>query len=447
MALDEEPKASLPEVPLLDTLFELMPRLSWSSEQLRAYQCHALTQVLQHASRYSTFHRERLADVDLESVTIEQLDGLPTMTKRDLMTNWDDVTTIDRLTLAAARAHLEQLDHDGFTALDDEYLVLTTGGSTGEPAIFCWSLEEMARFGASSLRWSAAQGQGPPTRPAWVAAGSPRHPSHLAALMTGATLVPIDQPLAMIVEQLNAAQPDALSTVCSLLPLLTEEARHGRLHTSFERINVFGDVLDRAAAMEALEVFGVEPTEGYPTTDVGYIAQQAPGESGLYLNEDLLLVETVDENDRPVPPGSIADHLLVTSLHQRTTPLIRYRIEDRVIVDPEPGRYPAYRRLESIDGRSDEVFRYGELAIHPHVFRTALGRQLEIVDYEVTQRPRGALVRVVASGSIDRDGLHAELVDRLRRAGLPSPDVEIAVVDEIPRTAVGKRRRFIPCSG
>jgi phenylacetate-coenzyme A ligase PaaK-like adenylate-forming protein len=161
-------------------------------------------------------------------------------------------------------------------------------------------------------------------------------------LDAGAELLPIDLPISAIVERLNDIQPDAISTVCSMLSVLVDEARCDRLRVSLERLNVFGDVLDRNAAAAATEVLGVQPVEGYPTTDVGYLAHQAPGEPGLYLNEDLLLIEIVDELERPVPAGVTADHLLVTSLHQRTTPLIRYRIDDRVVVDPEPGRYAAY---------------------------------------------------------------------------------------------------------
>lgn len=285
-------------------------------------------------------------------------------------------------------------------------------------------------------------------RPAWVAARSPRHPSGAGALITGSALIPIDQPIAEIVEQLNAVQPDAISTVCSMLPLLIEEARRGHLRVPIERLSVFGDVLDRDAARTAAEVFGVEPTEGYPTTGVGYIAQQAPGEPGLYLNEDLLLVEIVDADERPVPPGVAADHLLVTSLHQRTTPLIRYRIDDRVVVDPEPGRHAAYRRLASIDGRSDDVFRYGDVAVHPHVFRTAIGRHVDVREYEVIQTQRGAVVRVVAGASpVDVAALRGAIVDGLRHAGLPTPEVDVVAVASLRCTAIGKRRPFIPTGG
>ena len=448
VALIAEAEQPVPHVPILEAVFELIPRLSWSPDELLTHQRDALRQTLRHAVHHSRFHRTRLEGIDLERIDPTDLSVLPTMTKADLMAHWDDVVTDDRLSLAAARAHLDRVDAEGLRALDDRYLVLTSGGSTGEPGIFCWSLEEMGRFGASAIRWAAAAGEGPPARPAWIAARSPRHPSGAAALLTGATLIPVDQPVSAIVQQLDALQPDAISTVCSMLSVLTEEARSGRLQIPVERISVFGDVLDRDAAAAAAEVFGVEPTEGYPTTDLGCLAQQVPGEPGLYLNDDLLLVEAVDADEHPVAAGVAADHLLVTSLHQWTMPLIRYRVDDRVIIDPEPGRYTAYRRLASIDGRSDDLFRYGDVTVHPHVFRTAIGRHLEITDFEVEQTERGAVVRVVAGSTLaEHPTLRGELVDGLRAAGVPAREVELIAVDALGRTAVGKRRRFVPLGG
>ena len=105
--------------------------------------------------------------IDLAAVTPDDVSALPTMTKRDLMTHWDEIVTDSRLTLATARAHLEQVDAEGLSPLLGEYLVFTSGGTTGEPGVFCWSLAEMARFAASSLRWGDRTA-GPPARLAAV---------------------------------------------------------------------------------------------------------------------------------------------------------------------------------------------------------------------------------------------------------------------------------------
>jgi phenylacetate-coenzyme A ligase PaaK-like adenylate-forming protein len=435
-----------PPVPLLETIFELIPRLNWSPTELAEHRRRELGVTLRCALQRSRWHHERLAPFDLSAIGPDDLGALPTMTKRDLMANWDDIVTNPRLTLASARAYLDDVDSHGLQPWHGEYLVFASGGSTGEPGVFCWSLAEMARWGASSIRWSLAAGVAPPKRHAWVGARSLRHPSAVAAILTGGTpdlIVGVDRPVAEIVERLNTLQPDALSVVCSMLPPLVDAAVNGELLIAVDRVSVFGDVLDRTAVAEAARVFGTEPLESYPTTDCGYIAQQAPGEPGLYLNDDLLVVEPVDADDQPVERGQMTDHLLVTSLHQRTLPLIRYRIDDRVTFDQVPGRYPHYQRITGIDGRSDDVFHYGEVTVHPHVFRSVLSRHLEVRDYAVHQVERGAVVQIQATAAFDTEGLAAELCLALARAGLLGPDVSVSVVDALERTAVGKRRHFI----
>ena len=274
-----------------------------------------------------------------------------------------------------------------------------------------------------------------------------RYPSAAAVTLSGGTpdlLVPVDQPIAAIVEQLNVLQPDALITGCSMLGPLVDEVAAGRLRVKLDRISLGGDVLDPATAERARQVFGIEPLEGYPTTDLGYIAHQTPGEPGLNVNDDLLIVEAVDGDESPVPPGVLSDHLLVTSLYRHSLPLIRYRLDDRVMFDPAPGRYPAFRRIAQVDGRSDDVLRYDTTIVQPHVFRSVLGRHLEVRDYEVHQTPSGARVAVETQGSLDIDGLAAGLRAALVQAGLPDPDVRVEVEPQLSRTKVGKRRLFFP---
>lgn len=432
---------------LLHELFPAIERLTWSPEELAAHQQSALTETLRFASERSPWHRERLAGLDLSEVGPNDLSALPVMTKRELMGHWDSIVTEADLTLASARSHIDRLDREGMQTLDGRWFVYTSGGTTGDPAVYAWSVEEMARWGASGIRWSAAAGYGPPQRTAWVGARSFRHPSAAAALLGGGgpeLVVPVDQPLPAIVDRLNALQPDSLSVVCSMLAPLTDEAAAGQLRIPVDRVAAFGDVLDPAVAVRAEEVFDAPVIESYPTTDVGYIAHQAPGEPGLYVNDDLMIVESVTADDRPAEHDDQIDHLLITSLHQRTIPMIRYRIDDRVRWLREPGTHAAYRRIAAIDGRSDELFGYGDVIVHPHAFRTVLAGVDALRDYEVRQTGDGADVSLVGADAIDTAAVAGEIRSTLVRAGLATPVVSVTVVDELGRTAVGKRRRFVP---
>jgi hypothetical protein len=87
----------------------------------------------------------------------------------------------------------------------------------------------------------------------------------------------------------------------------------------------------------------------------------------------------------------------------------------------------------------------GELEIHLHLFRSALGRRRQTLEYQVRQTPAGADIAVRTSAPLDTDALSRELVKALTELGIGRPQVSVTEVEEIERAgSTGKLRRFIP---
>jgi phenylacetate-coenzyme A ligase PaaK-like adenylate-forming protein len=99
-----------------------------------------------------------------------------------------------------------------------------------------------------------------------------------------------------------------------------------------------------------------------------------------------------------------------------------------------------------VKGRADDIFVYaGGIHVHPLVFRTPLGQNPDIAEYQVRQTAGGAKIGVVASGPIDLASLRRQIVAGLAAAGLRDPQVEIEVVDSLERhKETGKLKRFVP---
>ncbi len=70
----------------------------------------------------------------------------------------------------------------------------------------------------------------------------------------------------------------------------------------------------------------------YSAEEVGYIALQCPEHEHYHVQAENLLVEILDESDRPCPPGAIG-RVVLSTLHNFAMPLIRYEIGDYA----EPG--------------------------------------------------------------------------------------------------------------
>jgi phenylacetate-CoA ligase len=128
-------------------------------------------------------------------------------------------------------------------------------------------------------------------------------------------------------------------------------------------------------------------------------------------------------------------------------PLIRYELADELtmLAEPNPGPWTG-RRIADIEGRVDGTFVFdGDVEIHLHLFRSALGRRRQILEYQVRQTPTGADIAIRTSARLDTDALSRELADALAEHGVARPHVRVTEVDEIERTEpTGKLRRFIP---
>lgn len=162
----------------------------------------------------------------------------------------------------------------------------------------------------------------------------------------------------------------------------------------------------------------------------------------LHVSMDFGIVEIVDEQGEPLPPGE-EGRIVCTGLFNEVQPLIRYDIGDRGAWSTERcpcGRnhLPVLReiagRLEDVvfgpDGR--EVVRVCSLQDLPHVISAQL----------VQERLDLVKVRVVATEEFDeRDELLIR--DTIATKRLGKVRVEIERVAELERTACGKVRRVI----
>ena len=197
--------------------------------------------------------------------------------------------------------------------------------------------------------------------------------------------------------RLNAAQPPALIGHASKLAELAREQTAGRLRLRLRAVTSISEMLtteDREAISAA---FGVPVINMFVSTE-GLVGHTEPGGRVFTFASDTCLAECVDEAGRPVPDGTASARVLVTNLHNLTQPLIRYELTDRFT--PAGGSAGGFLRA-SVEGRADDVFRYGTTSVHPSALATPLLRAAAVREYQVRQTPRGADIAVVADAGLD----------------------------------------------
>lgn len=432
-----------------ELLPEFCARLDWTPEQIAGKRTRALRDLLVRAQAGSPWHRDRLAGIDMAHVSAADLSALPVMTKRDLMDNFDRIVTDRRLGRSACEAHLSS---GGY--LLDSYHVVASGGSSGQQGVFVYGWDAWAICYASIARFQVRD---------WVADSSldgvervtaavaAAQPSHLSAAIrrTFSTssqpleLFPVDWPLTDIVAGLNALSPTVLMGYSSFLPRLALEARAGRLRISPRRVITISEPL-LAEHREILEqTWQVPVANGYGMSEgifSGFCGHAS------HLPDDLCIVEPVDAAGTPLSPGEPSARVLVTNLYNPVLPLIRYEVTDEVTIHTgacECGSW--FTRIEDPQGRLDDLFIYpAGTVIHPHVFRSVLGKQDSVVEYQVQQTADGAAIYAVATGELDTGALGLRIEAALSAAGLHRPTVTVETVSAVARGAAGKLRRFAP---
>ena len=426
-------------------------RLDWNPQELADHQCRQLRVLLATALGRSPFHARRLAGIDPDRFELGQLSELPVMSKAQMMDGFDELLTDRRLTRARAERRLAaSAQRAGL--LDDRYVCLASGGSSGTRGLFVQTLEEYAEFAASVMRRAMARvaaAGGPPSDGlpvVIVAAAAPVHSSGFAAAVSAGypvrmTAVPATLPVSEIVRRLNDARPSVLLAHASTLVQLAAEQRAGRLRISPLAITAMSELLSGQGRTTIKDAFGVPPVDQFVSTE-GLVGHTEPGGAVFAFATDLCIIELVDAGNRPVPEGAASAKVLVTNLHNRTQPLIRYELTDHFTRRPD-GADPYLRA--TVEGRADETFRYRDVTVDPLVIRTVMVGTANAVEYQVRQTSRGVDVAVVADGPIERADLASSLERSLRTAGLPDPCVQVREVAEIGRHAqTGKTRRFIP---
>lgn len=181
------------------------------------------------------------------------------------------------------------------------------------------------------------------------------------------------------------------------------------------------------------------------TSEAGVTAIGCFKGTGMHLSDDLVIVEAVDADGDPVPAGVRSHKVYVTNLFNPLMPLIRYEISDEVTFVDEPCECGSvHQRIADIEGRNDDTFLYADgVSVHPHLFRSILGREPAISEYQVQQTAAGAEIIVCAEGQFDVEKLNCKLQEALARSGCPEPAVTVTVVESIPRLATGKLKRFL----
>jgi phenylacetate-CoA ligase len=415
-------------------LAELMARDAWSREELLAHQRERLRALLEHAAERSPYYRDALGP----GAADRPLESLPTLSKTTLMARWDRIACDPELTLAGAEAHIDGPDAAALHL--GRFRIASTSGATRLRGLFAYGREDFALWVAACLRSTARLGVRPGMSIVSVAAHDPVHISkHIyAALRTGTARPQLHalMPTAELVAALNLARPDALMGYASMVGLLADEQLCGRLRIAPRVVACASEPLTDDVRARVRAAWGSDPANVYASTEAFLVGAGTPATpDALEIPEDLLIVEVVDADNRPVPDGEVGEKLLLTNLGNFTQPLIRYELSDRVArgAGPNPAGRP-YAWLQAVEGRTDDTLRLpgrggGVVSVLPYRLGAPFAHLPHVRQFQIEWDGARLTIRVVLRCTAPADTparVHDAVSATLLEAG--AAPVPIAVV-------------------
>ncbi|MBL8798966.1 MAG: phenylacetate--CoA ligase family protein [Planctomycetia bacterium] len=191
-------------------------------------------------------------------------------------------------------------------------------------------------------------------------------------------------------------------------------------------------------------VFAAPVFETYGCREVMLIGAECPRHEGLHLTQENLLVEILDDEGQPTPPGQ-EGNVVLTDLYNHGMPFIRYANGDRAIAGWQEcscGR--GLPLLRQVTGRRLDVLHTPDGRRLPGEFFPHLCKDYPAIQrFQVEQTEPDRMQFKVVLGPRWSDADQAQLLHEVRQAIGEAMQVDFLPVTDIPLTRAGKHQVVI----
>ena len=352
-----------------------------SREEIRAYQEKRMAETLDYVSKNSPFYSKLFSDnhIDISKIrTLDDLSCIPVTTKPDLQSRNQDFVCVppseivdypttsgtlgDPVTFAETESDLEHLAYN-------EFLSFSTAGCTRDDLIQLMVTIDR-RFMAGLAYFLGARKLG---------MGSVRVGNGIPELQWD-TIRRIHPTVGMAVQSfliklIDFAESHGIDYRASSLRKCVCIGEALRDPKTFE-LNTLGQVIHEK--WPELELYTT-----YASTEMQHSFTDCRYFNGGHLQPELLIVEFLDDNDRPVPEGE-AGEVTITTLGVTGMPLVRFKTGDMVYHYDEPCRCGRNTvRVSSVVGRKRQMIKFKGTTLYPPALFDILDNIPEVKNYVV----------------------------------------------------------------
>ena len=404
-----------------------------SVERIRAYQEDLLCKQMAYLAEHSPYYRRIFAGhaINPSSIrTIDDLQRVPFTEKADLQQYNNDFLCVPR---------------------EDIIDYITTSGTLGDPVLFGCTEKDLQRLAYNEHKSFACAGLRKGDILQLMTTIDKRFMAGLAYWMgirsLGASIIRVGNGIPELQwDTILCLHPTAIMCVPSFILRLIEYAEQHDIdyrHSSICKIIGIGEGLrDQKFRLNLLgqrihdKWPEVELYATYSSTEMSATFSECEHACGGHVHPELIIVEIIGEDDKPVPDGQPGE-IVITTLGVEGMPLLRFRTGDiaaKVVTPCACGRN-SYR-LTPLIGRKHNMIKLKGTTIYPPAINDVLDNTPFVGNYVVVVRSSDAgtdevIVRISLRESVQPEEAVKTLKDRFRSRLRVAPIVEILPADVI----------------
>ena len=197
---------------------------------------------------------------------------------------------------------------------------------------------------------------------------------------------------------------------------------------------------------------GIELYDIYGLTEIygPGIGVNCPDQTGMHIFDDYLYTEIIDPKTGEVLPDGEEGEIVITTLVKEGAPLIRFRTHDLSRIIPgECSCGRTFPRLDTIKGRSDDMFKVHGVNMFPSQVEEILGQvdgvsseyKIDIAHDENKNRDI-IMITAEADGRVDFEKTAEEIRNLFKSKLNVTPNVVIVSLNTLPRSEKKTQRVF-----
>jgi phenylacetate-CoA ligase len=409
----------------------------WDRDTLADWQLRRLNELLLHARDNSPYYGKQLRTVELPLKTLRDVSCIPILSKADIQGNFE---TLQCGNIPRSRFELSR-----------------TGGSTGEPTYYYWDRQGMDWNRASVYRSAEWAGVALGERTIQM---SGSHFDYSQAQKTFNRIVYLlqryrDYPVAFLTEELMDQYLEGIAkwqptSIWGYASGIHSFARHIQKHhpgSSFPYLKALitsSETLQPQQRETINAVFGAGKVhDNYGSREM-YMGAECREHAGYHLHSEVLLIEVVDKDNQPCPPG-VTGRILITDLANHAFPFIRYEIGDvgAMHEDSPCSCGVTLPRLAKVEGRIADLIVLPDRILTPPNITVLMSDMRGVKSYQLRQDKLDELRLLVVPDDTYNESVGQYVVGALRQLAGTNVSVNLELVPEIPVSQSGKRRYVI----